>query len=124
MSAVQRANPFAGLGGDLDLEGLAPTPKAARPKVDKAATRAAAERLDFSSREPVPAAPGAAPAEPEPAPRRGRLQRRAPVRREQFNLRADSATIERFAAIAEAKGWLLAETFEQAVRALEEKLAS
>ena len=52
------------------------------------------------------------------------MQRRAPVRREQFNLRADSVTIERFAAIAEAKGWLLAETFEQAVRALEEKLAS
>jgi hypothetical protein len=41
----------------------------------------------------------------------------------QLNLKASQDTIDRFAAIAEAHGWSMAEAFEHALAALEQKLS-
>ena len=103
----------ADLGFGDELESFDPsewTPKAARAANDRPqaeATREAAKAAGFQSRE-------ATPVEREAKPRRRRTGRNA-----QFNIKARPETIEAFCAIADAQGWGIGETLEQAVALLE-----
>ena len=61
---------------------------------------------------------------PQPSPDagaggKGRPRRRRTGRNAQFNLKARPETIEQFCAVADAQGWGLGETLEQAVVLLE-----
>lgn len=106
------------LGFGNELESFDPsewTPKAARAANDRPqaeATRKAAEAAGFQSRE-------AAPAVREAKPRRRRTGRNA-----QFNIKTRPETIEAFCAIADAQGWGIGETLEQAVALLEREYSN
>lgn len=136
----------ADLGFGEALDGFDPadwTPKPKRrPKAapeERAASRRMAEATGFRSREPqrgteassettkpkTGAEQGArtetaklAPA--EAASTSTRPRRRRTGRNAQFNIKARPETIEAFCAVADAKGWGLGETLEQAVALLEE----
>lgn len=91
--------------------GRGPPPRPA-PEV----ARTAAEAVGFARRDPrapAPLAPAAAPEPPRP-PRRRRTGRNV-----QFNIKARPETIRAFCAVADARGWGLGETLEEAVRLLE-----
>lgn len=92
----------------LDLSDFQPTP-AKRP--DKATMAQAAEKANFKSREPKPAA---APTPAAPTTARATRRRRT-GRSAQLNLKVRPDTIEAFYAIADANGWVLGEAFEKAV---------
>lgn len=98
---------------DLDLSAFKP---AAKPRLkDEAARedlRQTAERKGFASREPVRSETVAA----APRPQR----RHTTGRNRQLNIKASAETIERFYALADRHGWVLGETFEHAVAALED----
>lgn len=84
---------------------------AVRQKLEKVATRMAAEASGFKSREaPKPERAG----EGSVVPRRRRTGRNA-----QFNLKARPETIEAFCGVADRQGWGLGETLEKAVELLE-----
>lgn len=108
----------ADLGFGDELDGFDPkewAPKPARAANDRPkaeATREAARAAGFQSRE-------VRPAETAPKPRRRRTGRNA-----QFNIKAKPETIEAFCAIADAQGWGIGETLEQAVELLERKFPS
>jgi hypothetical protein len=77
--------------------------------------RAVSEAANFQSRElrrEILANP------PKREPRRYRTGRNI-----QLNIKARAETIEAFYAIADRKGWILGETFERAVAALERELS-
>lgn len=119
MAAPERASMFGEIEDDLpDLSTFQPTPKATRPKPEKAAIREVAARAGFTSREPSVAAP----AQPDPAP--PRVQRRHTTgRNRQLNLKVTDEALGRFYALAEREGWVLGQAFEEAVAALEVKLS-
>ena len=99
---------------ELDVSGFAPK-EAATTKVRPEQVRAVSEAANFQSREP--------PREirvgsPNREPRRYRTGRNI-----QLNLKARADVIETFYGIADQKGWVLGETFERAVAALERELA-
>jgi hypothetical protein len=122
MPAPRRIDPFASMDLDLDLSGIAPaSPAQVRPKPDKAATRAAAERMGFTSREPASSPAIAAPAQPDPAPPRAQ-RRHTTGRNRQLNLKVTEDALSRFYTLAERHKLVLGEAFAQAVTALEEKL--
>jgi hypothetical protein len=105
---------------DFDVSGFKPTATAeTAPPTDQ--VRAIAEASNFPSREPrKPSQPlQAAEAVPMPkrTPRRHRTGRTA-----QFNARTTPETVEAFYAIADRKGWLIGETVEHALAALEREL--
>ena len=86
----------------------APAPEA------RQSTRETAEALGFRSREPKPVA--------EPEAGQGiPVRRRRTGRNRQFNLKAKPETVETYCRIADAQGWGLGETLEQAVALLEER---
>lgn len=98
-------------GFDPGEWGRAPPPRPA-PEIARTAAEAAGfARRDPRAPDPVPAA--GAP-EPAPLPRRRRTGRNV-----QFNIKARPETIRAFCAIADARGWGLGETLEEAVRLLE-----
>jgi hypothetical protein len=123
------------LGFGAELEGFdpadwapSPKPRARAAPEERAASREIAEATGFRSREPArrldpappPAAapqPDAAPA-PEPAANRPQRRRRT-GRNAQFNIKARPETIAAFCAVADAQGWGLGETLEQAVALLQ-----
>lgn len=140
MSGRERAD--LGFGSELDdfdPEIWQPQPRPA-PQSEPGLRRLA-EASGFRSREaivPGPegqggAAPAAIPAErtpparPAPAPQAEVQSEAAPLRRrrtgrnQQFNLKARPETIEAYCRIADAQGWGLGETLEQAVALLEER---
>ena len=78
--------------------------------------RAVAEASRFPSRE----AKTRPPAEPVPARRAPRRHRTG--RTVQFNARTTPATVEAFYAIADRQGWLIGETVEHALAALQREL--
>lgn len=99
---------------ELDVSGFLPK-KAAAPKVQPEQVRAVSEAANFQSREPrreILAEP------PRREPRRYRTGRNI-----QLNIKARADIIEAFYGIADRKGWVLGETFERAVAALERELA-
>jgi hypothetical protein len=100
---------------DLDVSGFAPKP------VDRAAVkpeqvRAVSESAQFQSREPRRNS-SAAPAKREP--RRHRTGRNM-----QLNIKARTEAINAFYAITDQQGWVLGETFENAIEALKRELAA
>jgi hypothetical protein len=111
---------------DLDITDFKPS-AAPRPRDPDAvaAVRKAAEAKGFASREAaLPSFPPAAPAPPaaEPIPQEARLRRRRTGRDKQLNLKVTEASLARFYALADGNGWVLGETFERAVIALEAEL--
>jgi|TARA_R110002020_G_scaffold47754_2_gene136215 hypothetical protein len=112
----------ADLGFTANLDDFDPadwavgTPAPQRPEDGTA--RVSAEASGFRSREVREART------PQPSPDagaggKGRPRRRRTGRNAQFNLKARPETIEQFCAVADAQGWGLGETLEQAVVLLE-----
>lgn len=100
-----------GFGDELDSfdPSAWPKPKAVNDKPKPADTKKAAEAAGFRSREPVKA-------ETPKAPKAQR--RRRTGRNVQFNIKTKQEVIDAFVAIADAKGWGIGETFEQATELL------
>ena len=103
---------------DFDVSGFTPKkPQQKEKPIPVEAVRAVAETAKFPSREHTPAAPAAVPVTREQ--RRHRTGRNV-----QLNIKVKSETLDAFYKIADSNGWVLGETLEQAVSALEEKLAA
>lgn len=106
-------NARADLGFGDELSSFNPADWKPQPKhAPKAAPSVAAEAAaasGFRSRE-APAA-------------KAEQRRRRTGRNVQFNIKARAETIEAFCAIADAQGWGLGETLEQAVALLEQRYA-
>ena len=119
MSNSPRANPL-----DLDLsEFEVSTTPVTRPRPEVAAVRAVSEQHKFPSREAKPKVPNAD--EGHPTRRQGRMRRVYRTgRNQQFNMKASPEAIERFYQLTERQGWVLGETLEHALDALEAKLAT
>jgi hypothetical protein len=101
---------------DIDISAFAPkpAPDAAAPNAEK--VREVSEAAQFRSREPNAPAPKTT-APPKRAPRRHRTGRNV-----QFNVKASQETIDSFYAISDRQGWVLGETMEHALAALEREL--
>lgn len=111
-----RANIFEAEGEDLDLSGFTPkaAPDPAAPPPDQ--VRAVAEAANFRSREAAAPPAPAAPAKREP--RRHRTGRNV-----QFNVKASKETIDAFYDISDRQKWVLGETLERALAALQREIA-
>lgn len=112
---------------DFDVSGFAPKKQQkTEPRIPAEAIQTIAKAAKFQSREataqaaPAPATT-AAPVTPEP-PRQQRRHRTG--RNVQLNLKAKQETVDRFYQLTDSQGWVLGETLEQAIAALEEKLAT
>ena len=104
----ERASIFAGNDDALDLSGFAP--KGPEPvEVSAELVRAVAEASRFPSRE------AKAMRRPPRIHRTGRTM--------QFNARTTPQTVEALYAIADQQGWLVGETLEHALSALQRELA-
>lgn len=108
--STRRASAFE--SDDIDLSGFAP-----KTSHDKGAPldaiKAIAQQSKFQERDgPASAGQGTRP------PRRYRTGRNR-----QINIKASDATIEALYAIADAEGWVLGETLERALAALQRELA-
>src|SRR3954452_13134297 len=114
MSAQEHGNIFDD-GGDLNLERFKPKPTPAENRPAPLDLRHIADRTKFVSRESREVKPP-----PVPLLRRG-LHRTG--RTATLTLKTTPEHSNRFYAIAQAQGWLIGETFERALQALEEKLA-
>ncbi len=103
-------------GQDLDLNGFEPKKtKPARPAESPEKVRAVAEANNFTSRAPAkPSAPAS------PTPRRGRRT----GRNMQLNIKATQDTVDLFYRLSDAQGWVLGETLERALEALERELSA
>jgi hypothetical protein len=102
--------------GDFDIAGFAAkTPKTEKSEAAADAIRAVSEASSFRSREP-------AAAKVEQAPRREPRRYRT-GRNVQLNVKVSAETLAAFHAIADSQGWVLGETLEQAVAALEREMA-
>ncbi len=103
---------------DVDISGFAPKagPDTSAPPPEQ--VRVVAEAARFRSREPItPAA--------VPAPAAKRLPRRYRTGRNvQFNVKASQETVNAFYKISDSKGWVLGETLEHALEALQRELKS
>jgi hypothetical protein len=98
---------------DLDVSGFSPK-EAVTPTVPAEQVRAVSEAAKFQSREP--------PRDIRPEPPKREPRRYRTGRNIQLNIKARADAIEAFYAIADRKGWVLGETFERAVAALEREL--
>jgi hypothetical protein len=98
---------------DLDVSGFAPKagPDNSAPPLEQ--VRAVAEAASFRSREPTP--------QPEASARRVPRRHRT-GRNVQFNVKASQETVDAFYAISDSKGWVLGETLEHALAALQREL--
>jgi hypothetical protein len=91
---------------DDDLGDFQPTPATRTEQV-----RGIAEKAGFRSREPVP------------PPEKRELRRYRTGRNQQLNLKVRAEDAAAFYAIADAQGWVLGETFAQAIEALQQRIA-
>ncbi|MCU1326785.1 MAG: stability/partitioning determinant [Bryobacterales bacterium] len=100
---------------EIDVSGFAPksAADAAAPTPDQ--VRAVAEAANFPSRQPPPLATAYVPEKRQP--RRHRTGRTA-----QLNARTTPQTVATVYAIADAHGWLVGETIERALSALQREL--
>ena len=97
---------------DLDLSGFEPKDAQDRRRAESPErVKALAEANNFPSR---------APARPQPPLRRGRRT----GRNMQLNIKATQETIDLFYRLTDSQGWVLGETLERALDALERELAS
>jgi hypothetical protein len=138
--STERASVFDS-GPDIDISGFAPR-ATARPAPQPDQVKAVSESASFVSRDPSRPSPQIPPTKVGQAPvarsaetRKDAEQRitrdvqSEPILREprrhrtgrnrQFNIKARADTIERFYAITDLHGWVLGETFERAIEALE-----
>ena len=109
-------------GDDIDVTAFAPKPGPDRSAPAPAAVRAVAEAANFRSREGGSAAPK--PAAPAPAPETAKRQQRRhrTGRNVQFNIKVSQKAVDAFYAITDREGWVLGETLEHALAALEKAL--
>jgi hypothetical protein len=127
---MERASVFD-QGPDIDISGFKPR-TAAKPAAPPDQVKVISETASFVSREPAPSIPQAAPGLVARAPVARSADKtitREPIMREprrhrtgrntQLNIKARAEAIERFYAIADRHGWVLGETFERAIAALE-----
>jgi hypothetical protein len=98
---------------ELDISGFAPKADHEPNPVPAGVVREIAEASRFPSRE-------ARPTTPPPARRPPRIHRTG--RTMQFNARAKPETIDALYAIADRQGWLIGETLEHALAALQREL--
>ncbi len=101
---------------ELDVSGF--KPKAA-PDVTPSPeqVREVSEAASFRSREPKSTTP------PTPPPPRREQRRYRTGRNVQFNIKASQDTVDEFYAISDRQGWVLGETLEHALVALQRELA-
>lgn len=112
---AERAGVFDS-AGDFDIAGFTPKkPKAGSSEVATDALRAVSEASSFQSREPTAARPEQP---PKREPRRYRTGRNV-----QLNVKVSAETLASFHALADSQGWVLGETLERAVGALEREIA-
>jgi hypothetical protein len=114
------ASPRASIFDDpdeLDVSSFVPKsmPDSTAPPPEK--VREVSEAAQFHSREPGARASGPAEAEPRREQRRYRTGRNV-----QFNVKASQQTIDAFYSIADREGWVLGETLEHALAALQREL--
>jgi hypothetical protein len=103
-------------GDDIDLSGFEPKkPLPDAPVLPPEKVREVTEASNFVSRSPVRAKP-----QPEPPPRRGRRT----GRNMQLNIKATQQTVNAFYRITDSQGWVLGETLERALEALERELVA
>ena len=105
-------------GDEIDVTAFSPKPGPDRSAPAPAAVRAVAEAANFRSREGAPAA--AAPTTSEAAKRPPRRHRTG--RNVQFNIKVSQEAVDAFYAISDRQGWVLGETLEHALAALEKTL--
>ena len=101
---------------ELDISGFAPktAPDIDAPTAEK--VRTVAEAAHFSSREPKPRKVVTPITR---APRQHRTGRNV-----QLNVKASQETVDAFYAISDTNHWVLGETFERAMQALQHELQS
>jgi hypothetical protein len=113
--AAERASIF---GDDSELDVSSFTPKPAAKSVDAGVpveqVRAVSETAQFRSRDPKP---------PPEKPARREQRRYRTGRNVQLNIKARAEAVEAFYAIADREKWVLGETFERAIEALNHELA-
>jgi hypothetical protein len=109
--STERASVFD-QGPEIDITGFKPR-TATKPAAQPEQVKAISETASFVSREPIRAPRQTA------APVAREQRRHRTGRNIQLNIKARAETIERFYAIADRKGWVLGETFERAIAALE-----
>jgi len=105
---------------DFDVSGFMPKKDEGGGETPREIVRAVSEASNFPSREPVKT--------PPPAKQASTAQRREPRRYRtgrnvQLNIKVRSETLDAFYALADSHGWVLGETFEKAVAALEKELS-
>ena len=100
---------------DFDVSAFTPK-KAKESAPPPEAVRAVSEGANFKSREPAPAAA------PRPAVKKQR--RRRTGRNLQLNVKVAAATLQTFYDITDREGWVLGETLERAIAALQRELAA
>ncbi len=103
---------------ELDVSGFAPK-AAPEPKAPLEQVRAIAEASNFPSRE---AKPAPVPVAADPAPVKRQPRRHKTGRTMQLNVRTTPDTFNAFYAIADQQGWLVGETVERALAALQREL--
>ena len=112
--AKERASAFSDPEA-LDVTGFAPktAPDKTAPAPEK--VRVVTEASHFRSREPKL---------PKPAPAKREPRRYRTGRNVQFNVKAAQSTIDAFYAISDQQKWVLGETLERALAALQRELGS
>jgi hypothetical protein len=114
MMAVERASIFSD-DKELDISGFKPKPpgKPVGAPVPVEQVRAVSEAVQFRSRDPKP---------PPEKPARREQRRHRTGRNVQLNIKARAEAVEAFYAIADREKWVLGETFERAIEALNREL--
>jgi hypothetical protein len=103
-------------GGDFDVSAFAPKQSKAKTETSAEAVRAVAEKSEFRSREPAPA--------PKKTTAERERRRYTTGRNVQLNIKARSETLDAFYSIADAEKWVLGETLERAVAALQREIGA
>jgi hypothetical protein len=119
-----RASIFGDQAADrLDLSGFAPRPARKDTSPDRATVRRESEAAGFVSRQPTATPPIIEPPEAIDGPKPP-LRRRRTGRNIQLNLKVDRETADRLYRLADEHGWVLGETLEHALEALEKAVAA
>jgi hypothetical protein len=109
-------------GEDIDVTAFAPKPGPDRSAPAPAAVRAVAEAANFRSREGGSTAPKPAAFAPAPEAAKRQQRRHRTGRNVQFNIKVSQKAVDAFYAITDRQGWVLGETLEHALAALEKAL--
>jgi len=107
-----RASIFA--DDDIDVSAFKPKPSAS-PAASPEKVREVAEATQFRSRDPKPV--------PESVPARREPRRHRTGRNVQLNIKARAEAVDAFYTLADQQNWVLGETFERAIDALQRELA-